>query len=240
MNKFTWLVSYPRSGNTWLRLLIANYQHPMEHRGYTYINETVPDFHQIKNVQGVSFGEFKRMNFGWKPVVVKCHFQMLPDYERVIYVYRDGRDVLASCYYYYTYDKKVKQSFNQYFQKFLQGDNQFGSWKTHVSWWFEKKYIRPLEAIKYVKYEDLLADPEEVFAGVVKFLGLKVDKRLIKDVVARTEYRKCREFGAAEGLHYDLLGRQGTSGAWQEMMSERQLEYFWDWAGRLMAKLGYK
>lgn len=239
MNEFVWLVSYPRSGNTWLRLLLANYQHPGERRGYRYISEVVPDFHQFKNVQRTSYQQFIRQHFGWSPVVIKCHYQAFGDYNKVIYIYRDGRDVLLSYFRYFSHNKKHALPFSQYFTKFLRGETQFGSWKNHVSWWFDEKYIRPVE-VKYVKYEDLLAQPEKEFAEVVKFLNLKVDKELIKDVVRATEYKKCREFGAAEGLHYDLIGRNGVSGSWKEMFSAEQTKYFWDWAGSLMERLGYK
>src|ERR1035438_3853281 len=40
----TFLDSYPKSGNTWIRFLIANLKYPEKHPDFTNINDLVPDY----------------------------------------------------------------------------------------------------------------------------------------------------------------------------------------------------
>src|ERR1700751_2174698 len=83
----TFVVSYPRSGNTWTRFLIANLLHPEEPATFLNIGRLVPD----AEVQSSRY-----MRSIPSPRVIKSHTYFDPRYPRVIYIVRDPRDVAPS------------------------------------------------------------------------------------------------------------------------------------------------
>ena len=85
------LVSFPKSGNTWTRFLIANLLHPETSVGFANIAYLVPD------VESTAKRVFDRAA---RPRVIKSHHVFLPEYPRVIYIVRDPRDVAISGYHF--------------------------------------------------------------------------------------------------------------------------------------------
>src|SRR5271169_1782765 len=87
----TFLVSYPKSGNTWVRMLIANFLSPDKPADFRDMNRLVPDpGAQTKR-------HFAKMP---RPRVIKSHSVFDPRFPRVIYIVRDPRDVVISEYHY--------------------------------------------------------------------------------------------------------------------------------------------
>ena len=82
------IVSYPRSGNTWIRFLLANLLAPHETITFRNIENFVPDLHKsaavLDNWPGHRY--------------IKSHHRCYDRYPRFLYLYRDGRDAVVSCY----------------------------------------------------------------------------------------------------------------------------------------------
>ena len=53
-----WIASYPKSGNTWLRLLIANYLWPNDSNPFENL-KYIKGFPKRKNFEGIVEGRFK-------------------------------------------------------------------------------------------------------------------------------------------------------------------------------------
>src|SRR5438132_14035201 len=84
------IVSYPRSGNTWIRFLLANLLAPHETITFRNIEDYVPDIHKSASALA-----------GWQGHrYLKSHHPYYDSYPRFIYIYRDGRDALVSYYHY--------------------------------------------------------------------------------------------------------------------------------------------
>jgi len=236
VEKFIWLVSYPRSGNTWLRLLLANIQHPEVDCGYLDIDKFIPDAHQR------GWSDIVAQSYSYNPVFVKCHFDMISyylKYPNAVYSYRDGRDVALSCYHFGLWQGTVhsSMSFKQFLiDKFIPGMMPFGSWKVHVTFWL-RGWIG-VESLM-VKYEDLLADPLAITRKVVKFTKLKTSLRIIKQAVERTRYSRLLKRRASEGVDPRKLGLRGLSGGWKDEFSPAMNKKFWSWAGEIMSFMGY-
>src|SRR5271169_1412716 len=79
----TFIVSYPRSGNTWTRFLLANLLHPDVTVNFTTIEKLIPD------VEAQSSRYMKRLP---SPRVIKSHQYFDHRYRKVLYVVRDPRD----------------------------------------------------------------------------------------------------------------------------------------------------
>ena len=79
-----WIVSYPKSGNTWTRFLIANLTSGGERVDWTNIDRRVPDIYQGRDSLYQSLP---------RPRYFKSHEAYRPEYRRVVFIVRDPRDV---------------------------------------------------------------------------------------------------------------------------------------------------
>jgi hypothetical protein len=83
----TFLVSFPRSGNTWTRFLMANLAHPGTEVSFANIERLIPD------TASQSSRTLKRTP---RPRIIKSHEYFDARYPKVIYIVRDPRDVALS------------------------------------------------------------------------------------------------------------------------------------------------
>ncbi len=84
------IVSYPRSGNTWTRFLIGNLLRLDEPATFANIESRVAEIyfnpdHELRKLP--------------RPRLLKSHEPFQPRYPRVIYIVRDPRDVAVSFYH---------------------------------------------------------------------------------------------------------------------------------------------
>src|SRR5271167_2148996 len=73
----TFIVSYPRSGNTWTRFLVANLLHPEEPATFATIERTVPDSEAQSS---------RYLRTVPRPRVIKSHEYFDPRFKKVIYI----------------------------------------------------------------------------------------------------------------------------------------------------------
>mgnify|MGYP001086068038 CR=1 FL=1 len=233
MEERIYLVSYPRSGNTWMRFLLANILYPDEDVNYISINKFVPDIHQHQNWEreGVE-----------NPRFVKSHRMLQDDYQQVIYIYRDGRDVALSNFYYYQGEWAAPKwrggdVFEAYLERFIEGQEPYGDWKAHVNFWLLRNH-----KIKFlpVKYEDLIENPMVNVRRVATFSELNVKTEILSEAIFKSNYKELQKIQPRDSVHPKLGGLRGAPGGWKEMFTDSQNKAFWDYAGNLMEKLGYE
>ena len=174
------LVSYPKSGNTWVRFLIGNYL-TNNQCDFTNCQSIVPDIH----LGTVNYKDES-------PKVVKSHVPFTPKYRKVIYLVRDGRDVAVSYYYYAIkhglIDKET--SFDFFLKNFNKGEiDIFGTWSNHVNGWLDCASHNFL----LVKYENLKENPVDELARMVNFLGLKLDINAVQSAVKASNFDEMRK-----------------------------------------------
>ncbi|MEO1349009.1 MAG: sulfotransferase domain-containing protein, partial [Cyanobacteria bacterium J06635_15] len=172
-----YLVSFPKSGNTWLRFLLAtaiklHYDIKREVNFFS-IHDIIPDVWISRDIrcQGI-FGESAL------PRILKSHSSHNPYYHRVLLLVRDPRDTLISYYYYLSNYGKVdldKLPFSEFIK-----DNKYGvqAWLKHTDSWL--KVNRPAQIIRVFRYEDLLQDPEKQLYLMLDLIGIPVDFDKIK------------------------------------------------------------
>jgi estrone sulfotransferase len=225
------LVSYPRSGNTWMRYMLANLLEPEQEWNIQTINRIVPDIHK----------KWPEDYIERTPRIIKSHFPYQEIYRNVIYLFRDGRDVAVS---YYDYLKKVHnypKSFEDYFEEFLKGSLRYGAWHTHaMSIIFSS---RPMKVLS-IKYEDLVTDTIEQVQRIAAFLSVTWSKELIN--ISNQKSSLQRQQKDIMTLQYETLGSKGfqggvkgSPGKWKEVLSYAQNDKFWDVCGPIAEKLGY-
>jgi len=225
-----YLISFPRSGCTWIRYILACVLcgRIIEREKLSVL---FPDLHRLE-----LYDPSQKMPF----VLYKSHFSHYKDYEdkKIIYLYRDGRDVALS-YYYFKYFEGTEKAFSQYLKdEFISiGIKRYGgTWKEHVESWAFKKDKK----IFIINYEELYANTFQVIRNVVTFLRLNTTDDWIQEIIKFTNINYWRKISRKAGWYDKQIGLKGEPGGWKKEFSQSDLDLFWNWAGDLMKELNYK
>ena len=236
------LVSYPKSGNTWTRFLLANLLHPEQSVSFANLRYLVPDFDG-----GGTKRDFDRMP---RPRIIKSHGCFDPRYPRVIYIVRDPRDVALSQYHYHRKRRKIEDDFpiERFVAQFLTGETwDNASWGQNVLTWLATREGDPRFLL--LRYEDMIADTRCQLKRVAAFLGLHVTDEQIACAVERSSTGKMRkmeeeqseESGLMKGSRKDLsFVRAASAGGWRSELPPplvARIEAAW---GPIMQHLGYE
>jgi hypothetical protein len=152
---------------------------------------------------------------------------------KYIYVARDGKDVAVSYYYFYRSHMGYQGTFDDFFERFLAGRIQSGSWFKHVRGWWEHRGD-PNEL--FLRYEDLAADLPGCLRRIAAFCGRAVAPGRWPDIRERCSFAFMKRHESRfnpltaalyeQGLQPHTFLRQGQSGAWRAQLSPRQARRF--------------
>ena len=223
------LVSYPKSGNTWLRFLIANILKQHEEINFHTVHNCVPEVSEqeeiIDNLQ--------------RPRVMKSHAPYIREYPKVIYLIRDGRDVYVSYYFH-----RLKQLPADYtFREFLMRQDHYPcTWGEHVSSWLIK---RSSYDFLIVKYEDLIADCVKQLRRITNFLSLEASEYQLKLAMKKSSFDNMRRLEFEKGRLYKDHGpkifmRKGKTGDWKNFFGKNEKTIFKSREGQPLITLGYE
>lgn len=198
----TWLASYPKSGNTWLRLLLEAYRtdsvvDPNDNRiavgdaGKVLIRSASP----LSLEDLGDSGEFLVRPSGLMNLfvtqspgyMVKTHFANLYPLElppfippqitkRAIYMVRDPRDVCVSFSRYYGHSQEMTCDIMAQENYIVGGDGEHA--KTYLSSWSAHVASWVSEKrypVHVVRYEDMVADTAGELRKIVEFVEWEVD-----------------------------------------------------------------
>jgi len=235
------IVSYPKSGNTWTRFLIGNLIHPQSPADFSNINLIIPD------PEGLSKRQLARMP---RPRYIKSHQYFDPRYPKVIYVVRDPRDVALSQYHFHRKRKLLQDgaSVEQFVSRFVAGKTSpYASWGENVASWMATRSDRP--GFLLLRYEDMVENTIRELAEVAHFLGIQASKERLAQAVARSSAHEMRRLEEKQALLWSSTKdtrqdvpfvRAAKPGGWKTELPEisvREIEGAW--AG-LMKSLGYQ
>jgi len=235
------LVSFPKSGNTWTRFLLANLRYPEEPATFANIDRLVPD------PTGTNKRDFDRMP---RPRIIKSHECFDPRYRRVIYIVRDPRDVVVSQYHYHRKLRKIADAapIETFVARFLAGETcPHGSWGQNVTTWLATSEGNPRFLL--LRYEDMVADTARELTKVVAFLNLSVSPEQIAQAVERSSADRMRKLeqtqtdlqGLTRGSRKDLsFVRAAGSGGWRSDLPASMVEKIEAAWGPLMRHLRYE
>jgi Sulfotransferase domain len=233
------LVSFPKSGNTWTRFLIANLTHPENPATFDNIHQLVPDPDSTpKKI-------FDRMP---RPRIIKSHECFDPTYPRVIYIVRDPRDVVLSQYHYHRKRLKFGDEYpiEQFVHRFLRGETcPHGSWGENVSTWLITRRKDPRFLL--LRYEDMISNTPVELTKIAQFLRIHPNPHQIQQAVELSSADRMRALENIQGHNFSLTNsrpdlpfvRVAKSGDWRSSLSNAltaEIEAAW---GSLMHSLGY-
>ena len=230
------LVSYPKSGNTWMKFMLAH-----------ALTGVAASFDATEDAIGTIGGEMDVPTLlpgGGR--ILKSHEALTPGVRapgRVVYVVRDGRDVAVS--YYHQLLRKGPQpgEFSSFLPRFVAGEvDGYGSWAAHVTSWLDGQVARD-GRISVVRYEDLLEDPPNGLRRTLEFLGASVDADTLEAAVEANRFEQMRRRETESAFHEEqgdrFFVRRGVSGEWRETFSETDSALFDRACGTVLERLGY-
>jgi hypothetical protein len=239
----TFVVSYPRSGNTWTRFLIANLVHPDYDVSFTNIEKLIPDTSSQSN---------RALKGTPRPRIIKTHEYFDHRYRKVIYIVRDPRDVALS---YYDFQRKYRQikdgyPLERYVDDFVTGkliSASWGTWGENVATWIFTRGKRP--EFLLLRYEDMMQDTGRELGRIAEFLAIDPAPERLQQAIERSSADRMRELEklesdkwvATKNRRKDIpFVRVAKSGGWKTALPDscvHQIEAAW---GDLMSTLAYE
>lgn len=224
------VVTYLKSGTTWMQVIL-----------YNLLTDGNMDFNHIYDVspwprnQSFKGVPVEKLNEMPAPRILKSH----DDYSffdkdmkgKIIFVYRDGRDVAVSLYHHNKNYLDPDLTFDGNFEEFFTKDKAVMNWFKYTNEWLENKDNLN---VLYVSYEQLKSNFDETLQKIATFVGVELNEEIVSRVKKHSsfEYMKQHElkFGEIPPVNnkkvYNQFIRNGKSGEGLEYMNEQQKEYF--------------
>ncbi len=227
------LISYPKSGNTWLRYLIAN-----------LIKGEAVEYHELESYIPSIYRSIEKIQSASGPRIIKSHEAGYEKGMKVVYVVRDGRDALVSYYHFLKDVKSYTGSFSEFLNSSLHSES-YGSWGQHVLNAIEYKNEAPNNVL-ILKYEDVKLNSESMLKKVASFIGLQdISDNDIKKAVENSSFNKLKKEQETKGgttVFKDKkinFFRKGTTEQWKEYFSEEDLNKFIQNNKKALTLIGY-
>jgi hypothetical protein len=180
------LVSYPRSGNTWLRFLLANALRPAKEATFATVGDVVPDIYDVTD---------RDLLRRPSPRLLKSHEPVDERYGRVAYLVRNPADVALSYYHYLIKMRVLEPGYDveRFVDRFIAGElDEFGTWGEHVAGWTGRDVL-------VLRYEDLLVEPERALWKVLELLGMELEPAVVAQAVVRSSAGELRRLERETG-----------------------------------------
>jgi Sulfotransferase domain len=222
------IASYPRSGTTWMQMIV-----------YQMTSGGDMDFQHVSAV----CPWFERSTYSGKdleslpsPRIFKTHLRhyLLPRQPcRYIYVMRDGRDVAISLFHFYRSHFGFVGTFSEFFNMFLRGKVEGGSWFSHVAGWLAH---RDDPNVLLLRYEDLARDLESSVDAIARFCGITLPAGGMPRILERSSFAFMKQHESRfdhttehlweRGVQQGAFLRTGKIGEGLKDLSRQQQELF--------------
>jgi hypothetical protein len=212
------VVGYPKSGNTWFQNLVVGLVYGLNPAitPDTVVQELVPDL------------EARRFYRRYRDIMFfKSHALPKPSYRRVIYLLRDGRDVMVS--YFHHLAALSEQTVD--FEAMVRSGRGLSpcKWQDHVAAWLANPYGA---GMLVVKYEDLKNDCVRELARVCEFAGLSRPVPALQAVAEGSSFHAMRQKELDSGWENGgwpkdkFFIRRGEVGSHRDEMPEQLVRAF--------------
>lgn len=264
----TWIASYPKSGNTWFRLLLNGYftgNVDINNLGFCLSDQERYFYNSLCPRPGLTQSEVNLLRpaalmhtvaaVPQRPLFMKTHHAncYLDDIAAIpptvtnaaVYMIRDPRDVVLSNARHFglSIDDSITTLGDK--TRAIGDDDAFihclGDWSTHVSSWTSAKSSFPVFG---VKYESLKSDPEGTLTKILTKLELDVDGEKVNKAVELADFSRVQAQEAKVGFREkpkqcSTFFGTGKS-TWKDMLTESQINKIEKQHGAEMVKHGYE
>jgi Sulfotransferase domain len=227
------VVSYPKSGNTWFQNLVCGVVYGVDPSlaPSTLVHDLVPDLVYKKYYRRYA-----------TPMFFKSHSLPRADFRRVVYLLRDGRDAMVS----YRHYREVIDGVKYDLLKFISPKTKLYPchWAEHVEAWMPNPYCAEMLVIKY---EDLLSEPVRELKRFCQFFGIHRGTDHLTAVAKAASFCNLRakeeRMGFGRPDHVFPPGkfffRRGVAGSYKDEMPPAVLRKFLERSGDTLRRFGY-
>jgi hypothetical protein len=228
-----YIISYPKSGRTWLRVLIGK----AICLTYRLPDEMMLDTHKLTTTAGLLRTHFVH---DYSEILSGLHYRRLPAHKgeyaskKVIFIVRDIKDTLVSSYFQAT---KRTYKFKGTISEFVRSET-YGVKKIVAFYnvWYNNQTV-PKDFL-LLRYEDMHHNPAEALVKALRFMGLEpIEDRIVQEAVAFASFNnmkkmeaggyfndpKMRPGDAKDEESYKV--RKGVVGGYTTYLSEEDIQY---------------
>ncbi len=235
INKFSqddiFIVGYPKSGNTWIQNIVTGivYGLNLDQTSDSLVQDLVPDVH-YKNY-------YRRYR---TPMLFKSHHLPKPEYRRVVYLIRDGRDVMVS---YFNHLKALEDGDINFMEMIHSGNQLYPcKWHNHINDWIANPYDAEMILIRY---ENIYNNPVKELQKLSMFIGVEIDELSLEKIVRSSSFEKMRDkeikwgWDNSQWPRDEFFTRRGKIGSYKDEMPPEILAAFLKDAGDTLKRLEY-
>lgn len=226
----TYLVSFPRSGNTWLRCLLTTLI-TSEPVSPDLIQATVPDVYNSRKQQ------IPKPSI--QPLIIKTHSPYVKIPAKIIYLVRDGRDALVSFYHY----SQQAQDMNRHLSLsdfFFHPKLWPAPWHVHTANWLDGLAGWDRRRYLLIRYEDLLESPAVYLEQIARFAAIPADSARIEQAVHLNTKDRLRDIEQQAGSgSLNNISTQAYDNI-RAALSPAEWEAYHRLAGTVLERLGYQ
>ena len=232
------LVSYPRSGTTWLRFLLTE-----------ALTGEPADFHpdrQAVRYVGDQAGAPGILPGGGR--LIYSHERASAGDRIVLYIARDPRAVADSEWRWLQRRGLADRDFDTFLDRFVRGrSNPWGRWDRHVGWWLDDSEPARSGHVRLTRFEDLRAETAPRLTELVSFLGVSPQPERVEAAVQSNSLERMQEKESeapdrafAKGVRRDVrFVSTGSVRGWRNTLSHDHQERIASAFGPTMRRLGY-
>jgi hypothetical protein len=193
------------------------------------IQDLAPDVH------------FKKFYKPYFPVTFfKSHFFPRPEYRKVVYLLRDGRDAMVS---YFHYLRGLTEQEVDFLDLVQGGQMLFpGKWHEHVEQWL----ANPHQAkFMILRYEDLKKNTVTELERIADFAGIKCDSTILEAAARDSSFSAMKQREQSFAWENPQIPknqqfvRRGQVGSHKDEMPPTVLQAFLRQAGPTLSRMGY-
>ncbi|MDJ0633104.1 MAG: sulfotransferase domain-containing protein [Xenococcaceae cyanobacterium MO_188.B29] len=243
-----YVISHPKCGRTWLRMILGKILCSQFNLDEKYILNTIKLTLEagVTNINWIHDG-----SGSWSPgSITKSRFvrfvtdkSIFKD-KKVIFLCRNPKDVLVSSYFHVTrrYDYQFQGDISDFIRSREHGIKKLVNF---YNLWYENQNVP--EDFLLIKYEDLKTAPYETLKTIIDFAQIKnIEEKTIKNAIEFAKFDNMKNLEKNAKLHNSILQpgtvednesykvRRGKVGGYLDYLSQEDIEYI----DRVIARKG--
>jgi hypothetical protein len=225
-----YIVSYPKSGSTWLRHIVKLIKNNGIDDGveiFTAVKWLAADRNELEKCKDIPSPRCYMCHTGYK-MTPGCEPEHSPS--KYIYVARNPKDVAVSYFHHMNLfpDLQFNGTWDWFFEQFLTGNVYYGLWFDHVLEWWQH---RGASNVLFLKYEDMKKDLPKTIETVSSFMGCKLEPQIVDTIAQQSGFQAMRGNPATNlswAARHNQVSfiRKGIVGDWKNYFTEDQNKRF--------------
>ncbi|XKL64943.1 hypothetical protein PGB90_005029 [Kerria lacca] len=256
-----WVISLPRTGTTWTEEMTWLLSNDLDYKAaqskelykrfwYLELAATLGD-KKFSN----EFGSVDTISNAKSPRFIKTHLgiDLLPKQlwlvkPKIIYVYRNPKDVVISLYHFMSMLNKMQGTLEEYAEAFLNNKcNYCPFWEHVLDFW----KIKDEKNILFLTYEQMTQDLVSVIYKTAKYLGTTITEEQTQKLAQHLDYKNMKKNNSVNQkkqlLKFKVVSqpedvnfiRKGISGQWKESMSQELIIKFDEWTKKYLLETDF-